>query len=246
MFQLENKVVIVTGGASGIGLATVEAFLQKGSRVVISDYNEEAGQREAERLSEQGEVIFIKTNVADESQVKHLIDETVERFGSVDVVFNNAGVGARGFTHELTEEDYRHVIDINLDGVFYGIKHALAQMKKQGGGVIINCTSILGLVGEPSAFAYNASKHGVIGMTKSAALQYASDNIRVSAVAPGYVESGMVNKEALGDYYDTLVDRHPIGRLGQPEEIAHGVIFLAENEFATGLVLPIEGGYTAQ
>lgn len=246
MFQLENKVVIVTGGASGIGLATVKAFLQKGSRVVISDYNEEAGQREAERLSEQGEVIFIKTNVADESQVKHLIDETVERFGSVDVVFNNAGVGARGFTHELTEEDYRHVIDINLDGVFYGIKHALAQMKKQGGGVIINCTSILGLVGEPSAFAYNASKHGVIGMTKSAALQYASDNIRVSAVAPGYVESGMVNKEALGDYYDTLVDRHPIGRLGQPEEIAHGVIFLAENEFATGLVLPIEGGYTAQ
>lgn len=246
MFQLENKVVIVTGGASGIGLATVKAFLQKGSRVVISDYNEEAGQKAAERLSDQGEVVFIKTDVSDEEQVKHLIDETVERFGSVDVVFNNAGVGARGFTHELSEEDYRRVVDINLDGVFYGIKHALAQMKKQGGGVIINCTSILGLVGEPSAFAYNASKHGVIGMTKSAALQYASDNIRVSAVAPGYVESGMVNKEALGDYYDTLVDRHPIGRLGQPEEIAHGVIFLAENEFATGLVLPIEGGYTAQ
>ncbi|MCC5890106.1 MAG: SDR family oxidoreductase [Alkalibacterium sp.] len=246
MNDLKDKVVIVTGGASGIGLATVEAFLDKGSKVVLSDYNEEDGKNHADRLSGKGDVTFIKADVSSEEDVKALVEQTVDKYGSLDVIFNNAGIGAQGETHDLTYEDYHKVIKINQDGVFFGNKYAVQQMKKNGGGVVVNCASILGLVGEPTAYAYNASKGAVVLMTKSLALQYAKDNIRCAAVAPGYVESGMVNREALGEYYDNLVDKHPIGRLGQPEEIAHAVIFIAENEFLTGITLPVEGGYTAQ
>lgn len=246
MFHLKDKVAVITGGASGIGLATVEAFLDKGAKVVLSDYNAEDGQKHADRLSEKGDVMFVKTDVSNESEVKALIDKTVESYGSVDVLFNNAGIGAQGATHELTYEDYSKVIKINQDGVFFGSKYAVQQMRKNGGGVVINCASILGIVGEPTAYAYNASKGAVVLMTKSLALQYAKDNIRCAAVAPGYVESGMVNREALGEYYDNLVDKHPIGRLGVPEEIAHAVVFIAENEFLTGITLPVDGGYTSQ
>jgi|SRR5690625_848093 len=247
MNELKGKVAVITGGASGIGLATVEAFLAKGSKVVLSDYDVATGEKEVERLKDKGEVVFIKTDVSKEEDVKSLIEQTVETFGSVDVIFNNAGVGNQGETHELSYEDYSNVIKINQDGVFFGCKYAAKQMRENGGGVIINCASILGLVGEPTAFAYNASKGAVVLMTKSLALQYAKDNIRCAAVAPGYVESGMVNKQALGEeYYGSLVDRHPIGRLGRPEEIAHAVVFIAENEFLTGITLPIEGGYTSQ
>ncbi|PRY82352.1 SDR family NAD(P)-dependent oxidoreductase [Alkalibacterium olivapovliticus] len=246
MYDLRDKVAIITGGASGIGLATVEAFLDKGAKVVLSDYNAEEGQKHADRLSDKGDVVFIKADVSDEEEVRSLVEQTVERFGSLNVIFNNAGIGAQGATHELTYEDYHKVIKINQDGVFFGNKYAVQQMKKNGGGVIINCASILGIVGEPTAYAYNASKGAVVLMTKSLALQYAKDNIRCAAVAPGYVESGMVNKEALGEYYDHLVDKHPVGRLGVPDEIAHAVIFIAENEFLTGITLPVDGGYTSQ
>lgn len=246
MFDLKDKVAVITGGASGIGLATVEAFLDKGAKVVLSDYNAADGQKQADRLSEKGDVMFVKADVSNESEVKALIDKTVESYGSVDVLFNNAGIGAQGATHELTYEDYSKVIKINQDGVFFGSKYAVQQMRKNGGGVVINCASILGIVGEPTAYAYNASKGAVVLMTKSLALQYAKDNIRCAAVAPGYVESGMVNREALGEYYDNLVDKHPIGRLGVPEEIAHAVVFIAENEFLTGITLPVDGGYTSQ
>lgn len=245
MNELKGKVAVVTGGASGIGLATVEAFLAKGSKVVLSDYDVEAGEKQADRLKDKGEVIFIKADVSKEEDVKSLIEKTVETFGSIDVMFNNAGIGAQGETHELTYEDYSKVIKINQDGVFFGSKYAVREMRKSGGGVVINTASILGVVGEPTAFAYNASKGAVVMMTKSLALQYAKDKIRCAAIAPGYVESGMVNKEALGEYYDKLVDKHPIGRLGQPDEIAHAAIFIAENEFLTGITLLVDGGYTA-
>lgn len=247
MNELKGKVAVITGGASGIGLATVETFLAKGSKVVLSDYDVATGEKEVERLKDKGEVIFIKADVSKEEDVKSLFEQTVETFGSVDVVFNNAGVLSQGETHELSYEDYSNVIKINQDGVYLGCKYAAKQMRENGGGVIINCASILGLVGEPTAFAYNASKGAVVLMTKSLALQYAKDNIRCAAVAPAYVESGMVNRQALGDeYYGNLVDRHPIGRLGRPEEIAHAVVFIAENEFLTGITLPIDGGYTSQ
>ncbi|HIW12443.1 MAG TPA: SDR family oxidoreductase [Candidatus Salinicoccus stercoripullorum] len=244
--DLKNKVAVVTGGASGIGLAAARAFLDKGSKVVIGDYNEEGGKEAEKELSGYGDVLFVKVDVSSEQEVKNLIAEAVDRYGRLDVMFNNAGIGIQGMTHELSYEDYKKVISINQDGVFFGSKHAIPEMRKAGGGTIINTASILGSVGEPTAFAYNASKGAVNLMTKSVALQYAEDKIRVNAIAPGYVESGMVSKEALGDYYDNLVGKHPIGRLGEPEEIAHAVIFLAENEFTTGTTLLVDGGYTAQ
>lgn len=246
MTNLNGKVAIVTGGASGIGLATVEAFVEKGAKVVISDYNEQGGKAVEKELKEKGaDVLFIKANVADEKEVENLVAETVRVYGKLDVMVNNAGIGILASTHELSFEDYNRVISINQDGVFFGSKYAIREMLKTGGGSIVNTASILGHVGEAGAFAYNASKGAVNILTKSLAVEYADKNIRVNAVCPGYVESGMVNKEALGDFYDGLVARHPIGRLGKASEIAHGIVFLAENDFVTGSSLLIDGGYTA-
>ncbi|KKI92001.1 short-chain dehydrogenase [Bacillus sp. SA1-12] len=246
MTNLNGKVAIVTGGASGIGLATAEAFVEKGAKVVISDFNEEGGKAVEKELKEKGaDVFFIKVDVADEKSVENLVAETVKTYGKLDVMVNNAGVGILSTTHELTYEDYHRVISINQDGVFFGAKYAIREMLKTGGGSIVNTASILGHVGEAGAFAYNASKGAVNILTKSLAVEYASKNIRVNAVCPGYVESGMVNKEALGEFYDGLVARHPIGRLGKASEIAHGIVFLVENDFVTGASLMIDGGYTA-
>lgn len=247
MTDLKDKVAIITGGASGIGLATVKAFLDKGAKVVIADYNEEYGKSVEQELKQiYKDVVFIKTNVADEKQVENLVAETVKQFGKLDVIFNNAGIGVQKPSHELTDEEYKRVISINQDGVFYGSKYAIREMLKTGGGSVISTSSILGSVGEPTSMPYAASKGAVNQITKSLALEYADRNIRVNAVAPGFVESGMVNKEALGEFYDGLVAKHPLGRLGRPEEIAHAVVFLAENDFVTGTTVLVDGGYLAQ
>ena len=247
MTNLFGKVAIVTGGASGIGLATVKAFVEKGAKVVLADYNEEAGVAVEKELKENdADVLFVQGDMANEESVKNLISETVRVYGRVDILINNAGIGALAETHTLATEDYKKVIAVNQDGVFFAAKYAIAEMIKTGGGSIINTSSILGSVGQAGAFAYNASKGAVDTLTKSLALEYADRNIRVNAICPGYVESGMVNKEALGDYYDGLVAKHPIGRIGKPEEIAHGMVFLSENDFVTGTCLYIDGGYTAQ
>lgn len=246
MFHLEGKVAIVTGAASGIGFATAKEFAQKGAKVVLSDVNEEAGQKQAEVLRQAGaETSFFKADVGDEQSVAALVAHAVAQFGGLHIIVNNAGIGILAATHELSYEDYERVIRINQDGVFFGSKYAIQQFLQQDGGVIVNVASILGTVGEAGAFAYNASKGAVNILTKSLAAEYAQQNIRVNSVCPGYVESGMVNKEALGDFYDGLVARHPIGRLGQPDEIAHAIVFLCENEFTTGINLLVDGGYTA-
>lgn len=245
--DLAGKVAVVTGGASGIGLAAAKAYLAKGAKVVIADFNEEGGKQEAENLKKDGEAEFIKVDVASEESVENMIKFAVDTFGTVDIIVNNAGIGALSETHELSYEDYHKVISVNQDGVFFGAKHAIRHMMNNGGGVIINTASILGSVGEGGAFAYNASKGAVNLMTKSLALQYADKNIRVNAVAPGYVESGMVSRDALGpEFYDQLVEKHPIGRLGRADEIAHAIIFLSENDFMTGATILVDGGYTAQ
>ncbi|MFK0521683.1 SDR family NAD(P)-dependent oxidoreductase [Paenibacillus illinoisensis] len=248
MTNLKDKVAIITGGASGIGLATVKAFLDKGSKVVIADYNEEHGKAAEQELKStyNNNVVFIKVNVAEEKQVENLVAETVKQFGKLDVIFNNAGIGVQKPSHELTDEEYKRVIAINQDGVFYGAKYAIREMLKTGGGSVISTSSILGSVGEPTSMPYAASKGAVNQITKSLALEYADRNIRVNAVAPGFVESGMVNKEALGEFYDGLVAKHPLGRLGKPEEIAHAVVFLAENDFVTGTTVFVDGGYLAK
>lgn len=247
MFDLKGKIAIVTGGASGIGLATVRAFLEKGAKVVFADYNEEAGRKVEKDLKDTyADVVFENVDVSDEKSVEKLVLVTVERFGRLDIMVNNAGVGILKASHELSDEEYKRVISINQDGVFYGCKYAIQEMLKTGGGAIVNTASILGSVGEPGAMAYNASKGAVNLMTKSLAVEYGDRGIRVNAVAPAYVETGMVNKEALGDFYDSLVARHPIGRLGRPEEIAHAIVFLCENEFVTGTTVLVDGGYTAK
>ncbi|WP_042476850.1 SDR family NAD(P)-dependent oxidoreductase [Bacillus ndiopicus] len=244
--NLDGKVAVVTGASSGIGLATAKAFVAKGVKVVLSDINEEAGITHTDALKADGHAVaFFKANVAHEDEVRSLVQFAVDTFGQLDIIVNNAGIGALGSTHELSYEDYHKVIQVNQDSVFYGSKYAIQQFLKQGGGVIINIASILGTVGEAGAFAYNASKGAVNILTKSLAAEYSSKNIRTNAICPGYVESGMVNKEALGDFYDGLVARHPIGRLGQPEEIAHACVFVCENEFMTGATLLVDGGYTA-
>lgn len=247
MSNLKNQVAIVTGGASGIGLATVEAFVDKEAKVVIADFNEEAGKAVEKKLKEKGaDVLFVQVNVADEKSVGNLVAATVKAFGKVDVLINNAGVGVLAETHELSFDDYNKVISVNQNGVFFAAKYAIREMLKTGGGSIVNTASILGHVGQAGAAAYNASKGAVNILTKSLALEYATRNIRVNAVCPGYVDSGMVSKSALGDYYDGLVAQHPIGRLGKPKEIAHAIVFLTENDFVTGSSLIVDGGYTAQ
>jgi NAD(P)-dependent dehydrogenase (short-subunit alcohol dehydrogenase family) len=247
MISLNDKVAIVTGGASGIGLATAEAFGQKGVKVIVGDYNEKAGKEAEMQLKDKGyDVSFVPVDMSSESSVEQLVAEAVQTFGKVDILVNNAGVGVLAATHELTFEDYNNVIKVNQHGVFFGAKYAIREMLKTGGGSIVNTASILGHVGQAGAFAYNASKGAVNILTKSLALEYAKQNIRVNSVCPGYVETGMVNREALGDFYDGLVAQHPVGRLGRPEEIAHAIVFLCENEFMTGSSLLIDGGYTAQ
>jgi NAD(P)-dependent dehydrogenase (short-subunit alcohol dehydrogenase family) len=247
MISLKDKVAIVTGGASGIGLATAEVFGQKGVKVILGDYNEKTGKAAEKQLKDKGyEVSFVLVDASNESSVEHLVASAVQAFGKVDIMVNNAGVGVLASTHELTFNDYNNVIKVNQNGVFFGAKYAIREMLKTGGGSIVNTASILSHVGQAGAFAYNASKGAVNILTKSLALEYAAQNIRVNAICPGYVETGMVNKEALGEFYDGLVTQHPVGRLGQPEEIAHAIVFLCENEFMTGSSLIIDGGYTAQ
>ena len=245
--NLKDKVAIVTGGASGIGLATVKAFAEKGAKVVIADFNVEGGKKVEQEFKNEGhDVLFVSVDTGNESAVESLVLDAVKTYGKLDIMINNAGIGNAAKTHELSYEDYHNVIRVNQDGVFFGMKHAIKEMLKTGGGAIVNTASILGVVGEPGALAYNASKHAVIGMTKSASLQYAAKGIRVNAIAPGYIETGLVNKEALGSFYDGLVAKHPLGRLGEPKEIAHAIVFLVENEFVTGSTVLVDGGYTAQ
>lgn len=247
MGSLHQQVAIVTGGASGIGLATVQALAEKGVKVVMADRNEQAGKAAEEALLKQGaEVIFIQVDVADETSVERLVAETVKTYGKLDMMVNNAGVGHLSPTHELSFDAYNKVISVNQHGVFFGSKYAIREMLKTGGGSIVNTASIMGIVGEAGAFAYNASKGAVITLTKSLAVEYADRNIRVNAVCPGFIELRMGNKPAGPEFYDEVVPRHPLGRLGRPDEIAHGIVFLCENDFVTGASLVIDGGYTAK
>lgn len=247
MGNLEKKVAIVTGGSSGIGLATVKALVEKGATVVISDLSEQSGRLVENELRETGaDVLFIKVNVAEEKSVENLVKETVNRYGKVDILINNAGIGGLTPTHTLTFEQYNKIISVNQNGVFFAAKHVIREMLKTGGGCIVNTASILGTVGHPEAFAYTASKGAVLNLTKTLALEYADKNIRVNTICPGFLDTGTVNREANGLSNSELIAKHPIGRLGKPEEIAHAIIFLCENDFVTGTSLIVDGGYTAR
>src|SRR5205809_3729520 len=248
----ENKVALVTGAGSGMGLAAAQAFAAEGAAVALVDINEEAARTAAGRLVATGHrAIAIPCDVTDEGQVKAMVEQTVSAFGRVDAAFNNAGVQSPAVeTADATSEEFDRVNAINLRSVFLCMKYELLQMRKQGSGAIVNCSSIGGLIGLPGRAIYHASKHGVIGLTKSAALEYASRGIRINAVCPGTIETPMVAdmmaKESIT--MEDMVRDQPIGRLGRPEEIAAAVLWLCSPgaSLVIGHALAVDGGYTAR
>jgi len=246
--RMKGKNVIVTGGASGIGLASVERCLEEGASVVIADLEGGDGQVQAARLDDRydGRCLFKACDVTDTAQVDRLFADTVAELGSVEAVFNNAGIGGICPTDELDDEEYLKVIDINLNGVFRVARAALRVMYRQGGGSIVNCASILGVFGQSQTAAYTAAKGGVVNMTRTLAIEAAPKGVRVNAIGPGYIDTPLL--EALDDdMLQGLIGLHPIGRLGRPAEIANAFLFLASDEasFVTGAHLLVDGGFTA-
>jgi NAD(P)-dependent dehydrogenase (short-subunit alcohol dehydrogenase family) len=249
MSQFVGKVVLITGGNAGIGRAAALEFAKQGAQVVVSGRREKEGLDViAELKALGGEAIFVKTDVSQEREVKAMIEQTLVTFGRLDCAFNNAGiVQAPTPLPDQTEETYDQIMDINVKGVWLSLKHEIPAMLKTGGGAIVNNSSIGGLVGIATAPVYVASKHAVIGLTKSVALEYATQHVRVNAVAPGTIETRMF-RDFAPEVRQMLESAHPIGRIGQPEEIASTVVWLCSNgaSFVTGQTVPIDGGYTAQ
>lgn len=248
--DFKGKVAIVTGGAFGIGSATAIAFAKKGARVVVADWIENHDTCDAIKAM-GGEALFVKCDVSDSGNVKQLIDQTLSAFGRLDFAFNNAGIeGDNGFTQDCTEQNWDKTIGINLKGIWLCMKYQLAEMIRQQSGAIVNCASIAGLVGFPGLPAYVASKHGVIGLTKTAALECAKMGIRVNAVCPGAIKTPMIdrltgNKKEAEQQFAGM---EPIGRLGKPEEVAKAVVWLCSDEasFVTGHAMAVDGGWVAQ
>lgn len=238
--RLESKVALVTGGSSGLGKASALALAREGAKVVVSDVDSAGGKETVEMIQESGgEAIFVKADVAEEAEVEILIDEAVRVYLRMDCAFNNAGIHG---------DDWDRVMSINLKGMWLCMKYELPQMIKQGGGAIVNTSSILGLVGGRIS-AYSVSKHGIIGLTRAAALKYAKDNIRVNAVCPGFMRTHLMapilaNKSEL----DKIIAATPMKRIADPSEIAEAVVWLLSDaaSFVTGIAMPVDGGYTAQ
>ena len=255
--RLENKVAIVTGGASGLGKSSAKLLAREGAKIVVSDIDEEGGKKVVQQIKEDGgEAIFIKQDVAKEDEWKNVIETTLETYGKLHILANSAGIGLGGTVEDVTLEDWKNLIDINLNGTFLGTKYGIKGMRKTDeGGSIINFSSIEGLIGDPNLPAYNASKGGVTIFTKSAALHCAKQGygIRINSIHPAYIWTPMVENflKAQGDVEEgkkQLESLHPIGHLGEPDDIGYGVVYLAsdESKFMTGSELVIDGGYTAQ
>ena len=250
--SFENKVALVTGAAAGMGLATVQAFAKAGAAVVLADVNEDAARTAAEELAAAGhKAIAVRCNVANESEVAAMVEQTVSAFGRLDAAYNNAGVQSPAIeTADASGEEFDRVNAINLRGVWNCMKYELRQMREQGNGAIVNCSSIGGLIGLPGRAVYHASKHGVIGLTKSAALEYAARGIRINAVCPDTIETPMVAEMLVKEpeAMKEILRDQPIGRLGKPEEIASAVLWLCSPSasFVIGHALVADGGFTAR
>ena len=249
MKLLENKVAIITGAGSGIGKATALLFAKEGAKVVISDINEKDGKTAVDEIKKaSGEAFFVKADSSKPEDNEALVKQAIEKYGSIDIAVNNAGIGGPlSVTGEYPIDGWQKVIDINLSGVFYGLRYQIPAMSEKGGS-IVNVASILGNTATKFSPAYVAAKHGVVGLTKAAALEYADKKIRINAVGPGYIKTPLVTKSLDEAALNALVGLHPIGRLGESEEIAELILWLASSKssFVTGAYYPADGGYLAQ
>lgn len=248
--QFQGKVAIVTGGSFGIGRATAIAFADRGAKVAIVDCIED-NETLNHIQAAGGEAIFVKCDVSKGADVKAMIEKVMAAYGRLDYAFNNAGIeGASAPTHECTEENWERTIGVNLKGTWLCMKYEIQQMLKQSKGAIVNCASIAGLVGFQGLPVYVASKHGVVGLTKTAALEYAKSGIRVNAVCPGVIKTNMVDRITgrEKEVEKQFEDMEPVGRMGQPEEVAEAVIWLCSDaaSFVTGDAMAVDGGWTAQ
>ena len=253
MNKLLDKTVFITGGLSGIGKACALTAAKEGANVVVADMKSDTVDKDmADIIKENPKAIFITCDVSSFADMQSAIEKAVKTFGSLDVALNNAGIGGEpNKVGDMTEQAWRKVIGVNLNGVFNGMRHQLNQMAKQKKGVIVNMSSILGKVGFATSSHYVAAKHGVIGLTQTAALEYAAEGIRINAICPGFIDTPLLTKGGITDNPEIkqqIINLHPMKRLGRSEEIANGFIFLAcdDSSFITGTTLEIDGGYLAQ
>jgi len=245
----EHKVAFVTGASSGIGRATAEAFVRAGYATALVDRDEVLGRQASEELGALGECMFVACDVSDDAAIESAVAQTVSAYSRIDAAFNGAGIdGEPALTADGSIENWDRIMSINLRGVWLCLRHEIRQMLKQGGGAIVNCSSSSGLVGVAGLSAYVASKHGVVGVTKSAALEYVRSNIRVNAVCPGMIDTPMWQRSISPEMTEQLLANDPIGRLGKPTEIAEAVLWLCSPaaSFVNGQALGVDGGFTSQ
>ncbi|MGW6512798.1 SDR family NAD(P)-dependent oxidoreductase [Streptomyces niveus] len=251
-YDFTGQVAFVTGASSGMGLATARAFAQAGAAVALADINEDAVNAATKQLTDAGhKALALVCDVTDENQVAAAVDRTVETFGRLDMAYNNAGIMPPPTdAADESADQFDRVQDINLRGIWASVKHELRHMRTQGSGAIVNCSSLGGLVGNPGRAAYHASKHGVIGLTKSVALEYGPRGVRINAVCPGTISTPMVDARVEGGELDRdqAEGGQAIDRLGTADEIAQAVLWLCSDvaSYVTGIALPVDGGYTAQ
>ncbi|MDA1127850.1 MAG: SDR family oxidoreductase [Chloroflexi bacterium] len=250
---LHEKIALVTGAGSGIGRATSLVMAREGATIVVADVNAEGGEETVSAIKDMGgDAMFVHADVSRASDVEAMVGAVVNAYGRLDLAYNNAGIEGYfgGRLHEYPEDTFDRLIDINVKGVWLCLKYEIPQMLKQGGGAIVNTASIAGLVGSRQMSAYVASKHAVVGLTKSAALEYATDGIRVNAVCPGIIDTPMMDRLVDGrdEYAATIPVRQPIGRKGTPDEIAETVAWLCSDaaSLVTGLAMAVDGGFSAQ